>query len=300
LLTNTIEHKIQNMQMLKGIYEKLGTPILIAYILLFSGPLGNKIVTWGWCTANSPNCKNGYSLAIFLVIITAVGLLAELIKRIFFGEDILKITIVDSSNINSLLDNQYVDNEFRAGITLYAGLNIENKTNEEISKCYGTLEYIEPIFQNNQEWVTESDLKAWKYLNKFPQRILSWKNNGLDKTDYKISIAPKSNHEILRVGQLFLGLDKQTGQSTEFDFSSFTPIQGLHPLGLYKIKIRIDGKIKNGTEDIKPIWFNGWLYSAAIDESSKVSPNAKLESYHLIIRAGDPLKNNSISKRLTP
>lgn len=280
------------METFKKIYKDYGSPILFAYILLLSKTLGDFFVNKGLCTVDNEICKNGFGLLALTGAMIIIGFFTDLINRII-GNNILKLTVNDPKII---IDNENFEDENKMGILLYASINIENKLNEEISECYATLESIEPIFQDNK-WIPKEELQVLNQLMKFSPRILRWRNNNPEKGKYKITIPPKSKKEFLRVGQLFIGVSKTNGKSVkspEFSFSSVENPENINQFGLYKIKIRIDGKIKNGSENISPVFFDGYIYSDIIDESHKVSKNAKLESYPLLLSKGNPMKNNSL------
>lgn len=182
----------------------------------------------------------------------------ELESEIESGRSWADVKLVLSPNVNSV--NDMISLDETRNITT-ARLGITNTEKIAITDCYATLESAEHY-----------SIYSKKLLPAFSDVLLKWEGDANSDKDCKATI-PSMNKS-----------PKYISLWCKDRFSGFTfcvPNKKADLSGLYPVVIRIDGKINE--KNIKPVYFNGYLYADSI----------------LIFREGDWEKDEDISYKMS-
>ncbi len=174
-------------------------------------------------------------------------------------------------------------------------LTVKNNGNEKIDDCYATLEYVEKICDREKVIDSSKSISDWEeVLQKEEAPRLKWVHKNISDSDCKMTIGRKSDSEMVEVAMLritvkslFSGVDDEA-TDIGFCFCGKDKYSYKKSLGLYKIKIRVDGKTNNG-EFTK--YFDGYLY-VGIEKVEQEN------GFYIVrkFREGDPMKDKEMQK----
>lgn len=253
------------MNEIKNFFKIFVIPIILLAASLLLIPVQDLLVQEGICEKVNTICSLTFSVSIVIIALAVIWLIVKFVLVVFFKSDLIievKSDFAGQENVN---------NETMDGFIRFLGLRIINNTRDEITDCYGTLESIELILprsispgDNNMDYLEFERFLDFHYYNQFTEltsKRLKWKNS--DNQDCKISIAPKPKSEILQIIRTQEGFLKTGGmfRDIRLNYCSKQKVDFSLPFGLYRVKIRIDGK--RGNKSIQPVFYDGYIYSIA-------------------------------------
>ncbi len=169
------------------------------------------------------------------------------------------------------------------------GVKVHNENTYDINECFGTLETLQRVYIERGilvyggHWLFNMGLDVSKKLR--------WTSG--EDTTCKISIPAKSKETVLMVssiihvaeveknGKAIKVKDRKMKKYVIFNFCETYP-KTFHGSGLFKVKIRINGKVFGKADIIE--YFEGYVYSYMTEDE------------HNIYWSKDPLQNQSILK----
>jgi hypothetical protein len=266
--------------------------IILAYFDIFH--LEPYIKTWTGITSGSllSLVMNFVYIPIVLMLSGVVIFLINLIRESFWANQSY-VKLMPVNNIKTSIANDAYF-AFSDGV----GLKIYNPNPYEISKCFATLESLERVVIQNEKLVCVKgfyDQIGLQYSNK-----LRWANTEIKNTDCEITLAAESKENIVLIANFINRSDVSRGRGKKikvgknyiyFNFAFCGMNQGsMYHAGLFKIKIRINGKIPSKPDKSDVIeFFEGYIYSYI----KEISPF--LQEFD-IYWSKEPLKDQRIIK----
>jgi hypothetical protein len=248
----------------------------IGVLLAVNDLITGAIIQSGLCIDKDFICIGRVYLYVFGTIIT-VSIVVDVIINLILSKKKL-ITFREESKPEVVL----MDTKDFHLTTIYATLDLENNTSEELSECYGILEIksLIPVDEKSVEY---------GFFSSKPQSF------ELDMGE-KAFIAPKPGSLSLRIYSRsnyfpFNANDPRSGGVDLISFNYRDPTAVLlpnigMPFGLYIVTIRVNGK-KDG-KSISLGVFKGYIYLNNIIKSPRETTGIN------IIRSGNPMKDNEI------
>lgn len=259
---------------------------LFAVILLYLSPIQDYLVNAKICDTTNSFCALGLGSFIVIVIVTLLATVSDGIIRLF---SIGKIKLVPEENIRQLIHT----GEF-LGSSFGAGIKVINNNGFSISDCMTTIVQKEQLVYQNGSLVPSPNSNAFFGLS--PLGNLTWNRYGNEQC--KIDIHAKSSENIILVANMIIGVRLKEPQKQEdmnpiqvFNFAlcPHNPMQ-ITDTGLYKIKIRFNGKKKD--EELVE-HFDGYIFSAFVPSDDLAIPSQRI---YIHIFTGNPMKDPLVQK----
>ncbi len=259
------------MKTVKSLYSAFGVPLILAYLVLLSKPVGQYLINRGICKTGNDLCTGSLGLLIFFGIILIIGTSVDGIKSQLRN----KIEIEPLNNLDHDWagdfdrENKWFTHKF------YASLRVSNKEESEVTNLYAVLK--------------KANISGINNLIGSEGKRLKWKDNQ-GRNNCEISIGARTGEAILHVYKFFI---RDDGNNSTISTSDFDCCEGdqkqiirLLPVSKYEVEIEFYGKLDG--KDIRIDSFIGFV-------DVKVSQTANTIDFPIRIYRGKHVKNKPVT-----